>query len=434
MNLFDLSLRFKGFPIRKARAELHKIKGVSTTNLSKHIDDRKRGIVNYHLQNNSFYKRFSKIESYNNWNDIPIMTKLDLQIPLKNRLSNSFKKSNIYVNKTSGSSGTPFVFAKDKFCHAMTWSIFEEWYGWHQIYNQKQARFYGIPKEATANFKERVKDILSNRHRFNVFDLSEKAMDSWGRIFSKKRFVFITGYASVITAFAEYLIDNEIVLSNICPSLKACLPTSEMSSEEDRITMERAFGVKVVNEYGAAEFGLIALEKDGEWIINDLNLHVEIVDDDGIVLPLGKEGRIVITDLYNKAHPFIRYELGDIGSIQLYDNGIRVLKTLTGRKEDFVQLPSGKRAPGLAFYYVTKSVMKDDGNVKEIKVIQTALNSFEIHYVAKNDLSELKKQDISRALDHYLEPNINLVFIRKEQLQRTNNGKLQQFTSLINAS
>jgi phenylacetate-CoA ligase len=28
---------------------------------------------------------------------------------------------------------------------------------------------------------------------------------------------------------------------------------------------------------------------------------------------LWKKGRIVITSLFNKAHPFIRYDIGDIG-------------------------------------------------------------------------------------------------------------------------
>jgi phenylacetate-CoA ligase len=40
-------------------------------------------------------------------------------------------------------------------------------------------------------------------------------------------------------------------------------------------------------------------------------LFVEILDDKGAVLPYGK-GRIVITS-FNKAHPFIRYDIGDIG-------------------------------------------------------------------------------------------------------------------------
>jgi phenylacetate-CoA ligase len=32
-----------------------------------------------------------------------------------------------------------------------------------------------------------------------------------------------------------------------------------------------------------------------------------------ITLPYGQEGRIVVTSLFNKAHPFIRYDIGDIG-------------------------------------------------------------------------------------------------------------------------
>jgi phenylacetate-CoA ligase len=45
--------------------------------------------------------------------------------------------------------------------------------------------------------------------------------------------------------------------------------------------------------------------------INSETLFVEILDDKGAVLPYGK-GRIVITSLFNKAHPFI-HDIGDIG-------------------------------------------------------------------------------------------------------------------------
>jgi formylmethanofuran dehydrogenase subunit A len=41
---------------------------------------------------------------------------------LLERLSKGYKASNSYINKTSGSSGTPFIFAKDKYCHALTWA------------------------------------------------------------------------------------------------------------------------------------------------------------------------------------------------------------------------------------------------------------------------------------------------------------------------
>ena len=88
-----------------------------------------------------------------------------------------------------------------------------------------------------------------------------------------------------------------------------------MLLDEDKKLLSEAFNITVVNEYGSAEFGLIALERDQHWVLNNLNLYVEVLDDAGKVLSNGEEGRIVITDLYNKAHPFIRYEIGDMGSI-----------------------------------------------------------------------------------------------------------------------
>jgi phenylacetate-CoA ligase len=45
-----------------------------------------------------------------NWEDLPVLTKVFTK-PLLERLSKGYKASNSYINKTSGSSGTPFIFA-----------------------------------------------------------------------------------------------------------------------------------------------------------------------------------------------------------------------------------------------------------------------------------------------------------------------------------
>ena len=431
MNLFNLSLRCNGFPISEAERTLKEIQEKSESDFETYIVQKKKEIVSYHIKHTPFYKSLAKDINLLDWDTVPVITKRDLQQPLKDRLSRNYSTKNIYINKTSGSSGEPFVFAKDKFCHAMTWAIFKEWYGWHSIFNTKQARFYGIPLDKKGYYKERFKDWVTNRYRFNVFDLSETALDNWIKEFEKTDFVFMTGYTSVIVAFANRLLQRNLVLSEICPSLKVCLPTSEMLSEEDKKLLEKAFNIPIINEYGSAEFGLIALEKNQQWILNNLNLYVEILDDNGGILPYGEEGRIVITDLYNKAHPFIRYEIGDIGSINACDEKTSVLKRLIGRKEDYIKLPSGKTAPGLSLYYVTKSVMEDDGYIKEIKVLQHTINQFEIEYVAKFELTEAQKAKILVALEKYLEPGVNVLFSKKLHLERTKRGKLKQFTSLL---
>ena len=145
LNLFNLSLRFNGFPIGKAERVLREIHEKSESDFETYIDQKRKAIVSYHLKHTPFYKSLTKNANLLDWNTIPVMTKRDLQQPLKHRLSENYSVKNVYINKTSGSSGDPFVFAKDTFCHALAWAIFKEWYGWYSIFNKKQARFYGMP-------------------------------------------------------------------------------------------------------------------------------------------------------------------------------------------------------------------------------------------------------------------------------------------------
>jgi phenylacetate-CoA ligase len=433
-QLFNLTLKLNGFPIKEANAELNKIIAFSEEEHTIFIENKKKEILDFHLQNNEYYQKFAGKSSFKNWEDIPVMTKKDFQIPLSKRLSKGYQEKSIYVNKTSGSSGDPFIFAKDKYSHALTWASNMYRFGWFDIdFNRSsQARFYGIPLDFIGNKKERIKDFLSNRYRFTIFNLSDNALEKVLQKFKRKRFDYINGYTSSIVLFAKFLQSKNIVLTAICPTLKVCIVTSEMLFDDDKILMEKQFGISIVNEYGASELDLIAFQNlDGQWQVNAETLFVEILDDNNKPLPYGKEGRVVITSLYNKAHPFIRYDIGDIG---IFDEKSTlqkpILKQLIGRTNDVAVLPSGKKSPGLTFYYVTKSIIEDDGNVKEFVVKQTKTDTFEIDYVSEIELNEGQIKKIEEAIALYLEPNLHFIFNRKTSLERSNRGKLKQFTSM----
>ena len=206
-----------------------------------------------------------------------------------------------------------------------------------------------------------------------------------------------------------------------------------MLFDDDKTLMETQFGVPVINEYGASELDLIAFQNPkGEWQINSETLFVEILDKNDNILPLGEEGRVVITSLYNKAHPFIRYDIGDIGMLSKQSTTKKpVLETLIGRTNDIAILPSGKRAAGLTFYYITKSIIEDDGNVKEFVIEQHKKDTFKIIYVSSEELSEENKLIISNEMERYLEKGLQIIFEHQNQLQRSKSGKLKQFSSLI---
>ena len=434
-SLFDLSLQLNGFPIQEAQSELRKIVAFSKKEHEVFVESKKQEIVNFHLQNNPFYKDLAGITTFTNWEDLPVLNKKNLQKPLQERLSEGYSAKNIYVNKTSGSSGTPFIFAKDKYCHALTWASNIYRFGWHGIdFNTSyQARFYGIPMDFIGHQKERLKDALSHRFRFPIFDLSDKVLDGFLNHFRTKKFDYINGYTSSIVLFAKFLQKKNIVLTTVCPSLKVCMVTSEMLLEDDKILLEKQFGIPIVNEYGASELDLIAFQNpNDEWQINSETLFVEILDDNDKAVPNGTSGRIVITSLFNKAHPFIRYDIGDIGILDEKSTLQKpILKKLIGRTNDVAILPSGKKSPGLTFYYVTKSIIENDGNVKEFVIKQTKIDSFEIEYVSETELNLAQIKKIEKAIELYLEPNLKFIFIRKDTLERSNRGKLKQFKSML---
>ncbi len=430
--IFKITLSLNGFPIRKSEQEFYQVNKLSK-------EERADSNFRFHSENNLFYQSFLKSKvagKIENWNDIPVITKKDFQFNIDEILTVGLKKSELHIHNTSGSTGTPFYFAKDKFCHALNWTEIDYHLLKHgiNIGSSKQARFYGIPLNGLKYYKERLKDFLANRIRFPVFDLSDVKLASVLNEFRKKKFEYVNGYTSSLVIFAKFLIERKIVLKEICPSIKVVFPTSEVVDDIDRKTMERGFGVSVRNEYGAAELDILAFEdEEGDFVLNEETLFIEILDDNNQPVEAGIEGKVIVTSLYNKAMPFIRYEVGDRAVLSgKLKNGNRILERVVGRTNDIIKLPSGKISPGLTFYYISKKLLESGGRIKEFIIIQKKLDMFLFQYVANEALSESDQFEIQKAMDLYLEPGLVCEFLQCEFIERTKAGKLKHFFSEIN--
>ena len=433
LNIFDFTLRMKGFPIKEAQQRLQEIQQIPETDYAKYLEKAKTEILEYQLQNNPFYKNFIGARDVSAWEKIPILRKKDLQIPLQERLSNDFSLKKIYKGKTSGSSGTPLQYAKDHLCHALTWAGIMDRFGWYGIdFNSSyQARFYGIPLEFKGYQKERMKDRFSNRYRFPIFDLSEKKLESFLDVFRRKKFDYINGHTSSIVLFAKFLQQKNLLLTEVCPTLKTCIVTSEMLFPDDKKLLQTQLGVPVINEYGASELDLLAFTNpEDEFQLNSESVFVEIVDEQGKPVPNGSPGTILVTMLYNKAHPFIRYEVGDLGVLDENSTLKKpILKQLLGRANDTATLANGTTVPGHTFYYVAKSAMGENSVVQEFIMEQNTLETFTLTYVAERDLNTAEINALKESLRIYLGTSVTLQCKRVAMLDRSHRGKLKQFIS-----
>ncbi len=394
---------------------------------------RAHEIAGHHFARTECYREKVGSRLPERWEDLPVMRKGDFQRPLKALISRDYSMRQLYVANTSGSSGHPFYYAKDKLAHALTWAEIKSLYALHGLgMRSLQARFYGIPLSGRARRVELWKDRLLHRMRFPVFDLSDEVLSSWIDRFRRHAFRYLYGYTSSLVYFARYCAERGVVLKSLCPSLQLCMVTSEVCTQQDRKVLEAGFGVRVVNEYGASEVGLIAFEHpDGKWRLCEELLYVEAVDEEGKAVPDGMPGRLLITSLFNRAMPFIRYEIGDIGVLQTLPSGKRCLLSLEGRTNDFVRLPSGKTAPGLTFYYIARGLLESSSFVKEFIIRQTALDVLEFVIVSDRMLNEREKQLIQNKMDEYLEPGLKLIVKQVDKIDRASlkGGKVKHFYS-----
>ena len=420
VTVFENVLKFQGFPMEIAERDLRKIQHLPPREFVHWQARQRRKIVQYHLANNPFYKNQvgSRIDT---WEELPILRKQDYQRPIEELLAQPYGRTNVYRASTSGSSGHPFHFAKNKHSHAMDWAIQKHRYGLYGLsFKSKQARFFGIPKSINGFLFEKAKDHVMNRSRFSVFDLSNCKLEGFLRRFRGNNFDYIYGYTHSLVLFAQFVHDQGLKLVEVCPSLKVCLTTSEMCTPDDRTVMEQGFGVPVVNEYGTSETGILGFEfPDGSWRLSEETIYAETT----------ATGEILVTSLFNKAFPIIRYNIGDIGKISdtRIDGKYRQLLLLTGRTNDVITLPSGRKAAGLTFYYISKRILEKSGVLREFVVRQRALDTFEFELVADRDLTEGEERMMRREVEYYLEDGLRVEFRRVSRIERPASGKLKHF-------
>jgi phenylacetate-CoA ligase len=152
------------------------------------------------------------------------------------------------------------------------------------------------------------------------------------------------------------------VLEDFCHSDTAGIHPRLLFTQASTLTphlrelVRRKFGIEPFDTYGSMEFNRLAFEcpaHAGLHVITD-GAVVECLDDAGDPVASGEAGETVVTGLYNRAMPLIRYELGDL-AVPLDDpcpcgRSWPLLREIQGRKNDRFILPSGRVVGRRAFH------------------------------------------------------------------------------------
>jgi phenylacetate-coenzyme A ligase PaaK-like adenylate-forming protein len=158
---------------------------------------------------------------------------------------------------------------------------------------------------------------------------------------------YVGTHASLARALAHEQLHGRL---RITPAVVAV--GGEVLTAEARREIEAAWGTVLFDTYRASETGVLAAEcpeHRGLHLCEDLHV-IEVVDAQGRPVPPGEFGeRVLVTTLYRRTQPLIRYELGD--RVRLSPRAcpcgrpFRLIDAVQGRVDMIPRGATGKEAP-----------------------------------------------------------------------------------------
>lgn len=390
--------------------------------------------VPYYQENFKPYKQLiNNFQSLSDLTFLPFLTKEKVR-QYFTLLQNPSFKGRTLTDSTSGSTGDPMRFVHDRSAGAFARALLYREHRWHNLdIGEKEARFYGMPMDSRIKYREKIKDFLMNRKRFGVYDLSEDSLKQYVELINKYRPLYIYGYTSAIFELVNYMKNHHLHFTD--NFLKAVIVTSEVLVEEQRTLMESYLQVPVINEYGCSEFGIIAAECPYHGLhISAENMVIEIIRN-GVPIKSGESGEVVITGLNNYVMPLIRYKIGDVATyserVCACGRGLPLLERIEGRVNNMVVTPEGKISSGFVFYYMSRSLIENNGGIKKFRIVQDRVDRLLFQIVKDANFSERDLQAIVRMTHKFLSPNIQVDFEFYPELPHPTDGKIQYFISKL---
>lgn len=347
-------------------------------------------IIDYAYHHSPYYKKKwdnagihpDHINSPKDISKIPIITKQEL-IRHNDEIHTDWKGKKFY-SVTSGTTGESLSFWKDEVSDSHNRAAIFRGYSWYDVRPwDRNGYFWGFSFSPLKKWKTRLLDFMVNR--FRLFSYEEPQLKKFAR--KLRSAVYLEGYSSTIYQVAKLINEKNLPKPR---KLKMVKGTSEKIYPHYHEESLRAFGHKIIGEYGAAESGLIAFEcPQGNLHIATEGVYVEEVDNE-----------IIVTNLIMKSFPVIRYKLGDYIRLKSKDYkcvcGMEhpVIEEITGRIGKNVYGATGIY-PSLYFYYVFKNLEKNHHIKLSYQVIQKEKGRLEFFFerpLAPEEENALQKE------------------------------------------
>ena len=375
-----------------------------------------------------FYQKYwSECEkSYEELKNWPIITKQKINEFPDLFIDARFKKSQLYHDHTSGTTGTPLDIYLDYDSVKEQYALFEA--------RVKQKYNIELDEPWAIIGAQRVTDVNRKTPPFWVYNyascqlyLSSLHIAKWSVTDYVNALVeyqpkCMIGYTNSIFELAREMLDE-----NLKFPLKAIITNGEPVNSIQKNIIESVFHCPVIETYGQAELVSFANTfPNGKMYLSPEMGNIEFGQKqkiDGINF-----AKLISTGLLNKAMPLIRYDTNDLvqDTIKHINGYLPEIGKVLGRNDDVLTLSDGRKIVQI------DGIFTSDLKIRYGQIIQEDFDSFTINIVLENNWNDYYKSKLIYVLKERLgEVKININIM--SSFEKTWAGKFRVITSRINS-
>lgn len=342
--------------------ELRKHERWSRQQLEAHQAKALHVLRQYAYERSPFYQKFHKGLTGRPLHELPVLTKAlmmenfdelvtDRSLHLEDVRAFATQgeagqpyKNRYWVNATSGSSGHPgfFLFDAAEWTDVLaSFARSQEWSGVRVNLTRRQ-KMATVASTSPWHMSSQVSATVKSWWRPSLRLPASQPLSKTVAELNEWQPEVLISYASMAGALAEEQLAHRLHISP-----KVVYVASEVLTPQTRRRVKEAWGNEPFNQYAATETASVAAEHQTcrqMHFFEDLVI-TEIVDEHYRPVPPGEYGaKILVTTLFSRTQPLIRYELNDsvLVSAESHACGLpfAVLESIQGRVEDSLTLPA----------------------------------------------------------------------------------------------
>ena len=423
--LLPLSDKVLGRDIAKSFLFLQESQFWSIDRLEQFQNRQLRKIIRFAYENVTYYTDLfdklklkpSDIRSKADLPKLPILTKEDIRNNFPHRIVDKhLKRGSYYKAASSGSTGEPLQYYISKKANSM--NVAAGLRGWYSMGYKLGDKYVKISQNIRSTNEKKVQDILINSRYETLLQID---MANITRVLlNLKQFnpAVIRCYPDPLHFMAEVALDQDIIIRP-----KAIATTGNILHQESRKLIQKAFQCELFDAYsceGSATYfecsSHSCYHSAMEYGISEfVDIHTT---------GNGKmQGRLISTDLWNYALPFIRYDSQDIlewdnnkcSCGKEHQNVTRII----GRDNDILITPDGKRLIVHIFTIYFSGVE----SVVQFQAVQDAINRITIKIVVNEKFNRTEEQKILTYWKEYIGDQVDVNLEVVDKIKPASSGK-----------